>query len=364
MKGSIKIALFLSAISALLAVIVMVSSRRAGNVQPIHDSRKHVEHEKDEKVDLSKSDLAKLGEEADKQAEALRVKSHLPQTQWQKERIANIAAETLPQVIQNIANLDDNHFAMTSGGEGFNEGDPEDEMRRIINLSRCRRLLEAGRSDPSVLPLLRNTLEKELPRWPEVREARVKKWIDNPNGFIEDGPDEYKKNYIRITVATYLIAELQDFESILLISKSCHMQLEWARTFKPYPVMATPVPPAIFLYALHRLVTNYPIEKLSKPSTVVRDSYVKWAATNLSPPRDIVVSAWDAPYDTSDPMTLIADPNGSLLRAQRQIELKVYPVSYKDGVLVQKVTTQDVQERGATWYELLDAFARTIYGSP
>jgi hypothetical protein len=301
-----------------------------------------------------------LDAEASLQLQAAEMRTHLPQSPMQKERIENISGESISTMIENLANFDDDQFAITSI-HGFTYGEPSGEMRRITHLSRVRRLLETGRaSADAVLTPLRSALENALPQWPAAREARVKKWKDNPNGFTESEPDEYQKVSVRAMAATYLIAELQDHPSLPLLTRSCRIQLAWTLEYKPYPAIAVPVPPAMALYAMHRLILTYPKDGLDGKSQQALQVYLEWAENNIAPPNTATGTSWMASHDASDPMVLLGDPKKVLLKAQPKITYTRYPYRYKDGTPVQPPTEQDVGERGATWFKLMDAFVSSL----
>ena len=89
------------------------------------------------------------------------------------EQVTNIHSESVAQAIDNLADFDDNQFAMTVSADGFTYGDPADEMLRIVHLVRVRRLLEEGHRSPRTLvPLLRETLQQAIANWPAARAAR------------------------------------------------------------------------------------------------------------------------------------------------------------------------------------------------
>jgi hypothetical protein len=271
----------------------------------------------------------------------------------QKERVGNIRGETLQEAIENLANFDDNQFAMTLSADGFFYGDPEDEMLRVSHLLRVRRLLEEGRRAPeTVAPLLRRALREALKSWPEARAARVRMWNENPRGFSQEGPDGYGKASARAMAATYVLAELRDFDSVQLLAKSYKQQLRWLKEYKPYPALPVPVPPAMSLYALHRLVSAYPRGRMSPAALTAADAYSAWARDRVAPVKQRVMTPWDSRHDSTDPMVRMADPKRVILRSTtRPARVSIYPIVFADGKPIQGATDSAPTPEAIIWFE-------------
>ncbi len=303
-----------------------------------------------------------LTAEAQFQEQVLDAKEQTPLIKWQKERVANIRREQIKQVIENLANFDDNSFATTARGDrGFTPGDPDCEAFRVVHLSRVARLVAEGKKQPEpVVSLLNEALAKALEDWPDVMKAQADKWLKSDGSFTQDEPGEFDKLTTKAVVATYILAELQDYESLPILLQSYQKTEKWIAALKPYPVFQFPVPPNITLYAMHRLVYNYPEDKLTPDAINARDEYIKWSDQNLPEPKIVSRSAWNAEYDTSDPMVKITDPKGILHKAQPKINLLLYPNRFKDGPFFQGYIEDKVDEKTQEWFDAMGPFLKTV----
>lgn len=291
---------------------------------------------------------------------AMETKPQVPIHPWHKERVENIGSETIEQVIENLANFDDNHFAQTADSGGYVPGEPKDEMMRIVHLSRVGRLVAEGRNDPdSVVPLLRENLVQSLEDWPEALEARQEKWLTEGN-FSLDGPEEYEKTSTRGLVTTYVLAELGDYESLPVLLHSYKKSEQWIAKYKPYPADQFFVPPTITLYSMHRLVDCYPADKLNPDAIDARDEYLKWADENLPEAKTVSRSTWYAEYDTSDPMVKVMDPECILHKVQRKINLTVYPHKYNNGTWFEGYIEVHVDEKTQEWFDTMEPFLKAV----
>ena len=161
--------------------------------------------------------------------------------------------------------------------------------------------------------------------------------------------------------ATYVLAELKDFESLPLLVDSYKAQDEWIHKYRPYPCLQVPVPPTISLYAMHRLVSAYPPERMTPEARGLHEAYMNWANENLAPPIQFRGTAWDATHDASDPMIRVADPKGVLLRGQRNMELVAYPHEFADGERIEGTTEPNVKERGRIWFDHMERFVEAAF---
>ena len=331
----------------------------SSNLLPTNKTDDIADHEHRQFVDDT---MRELMAEAQLQEQVLDVKEQTPLIKWQKERVENIKRENIKQVIANLANFDDNQFAMTALGEDFGPGDPRSEAFRIVHMSRVGRLMAEGKNDTDlVVPLLKESLLQSLKDWPDAREERRLKWLHSKHGtLMHEEPDNFHKVTAKAIVGTYVLAELQDFDSLALLVNSYKQTEKWIAEHKPYPVFQFPVPPNITLYAMHRLVANYPEDKLSPDAINARDEYIKWSDQNLPEPKIISRSAWHAEYDTSDPMVKITDPKGILHKEQQKIKLTLYPHMYKDRTRFQGYIEDKVDEKTQEWFDTMEPFLKAV----
>ena len=250
------------------------------------------EHEHRQFVDDT---MRELMAEALFQEEVIDVKARTPLIKWQKERVENIRREDIRQVIANLANFDDNQFAETADGGGYTPGEPKDEMFRLVHLSRVGRLMAEGQNDPDlVVPLLKESFLQSMKDWPEALKARQQKSLSSGGSFSLEGPEDYDNASTRALVATYVLAELQDYESLPILLHSYKKSEKWIAEYVAFPTFQYLVPPTITLYAMHQLVSKYPSEGLSDATLRARDTYLKWSDENLPAPLNISRSAWHA----------------------------------------------------------------------
>jgi len=254
----------------------------------------------------------------------------VPPHSWQKERAKNIVQETIEETIQNFAHFDDLMLAQTSFEGGGFELDPRAQSLVVTRLARVRRVLEEGRADPEkVIPHLRRVLADALTGWPDARRQKEIR-MNASVGYSRSEPDNYDTLRVGALAATYLLAELGDHEALPVMAECfrCH------KVEKPYESVEelrfAPVPPALTLYAMHRLVSSYPVEELSPEARRLRETYLK-SATCLPAPQEVTVTRWNAGYDESDPRIMMMDPEGRVLRGQPTMKLAVYPWQFDDG---------------------------------
>jgi len=301
-----------------------------------------------------------------KDPELLEAKKRLPVHPWHKERVDNIRKETLQETIQNLANIDDNHFAMTVGS-GDADGTPEGEAIRIAYLFRVRRLLEEGtRQRRRVVPMLKKALIDSLRSWPKAfREElflyhRLKGVVPKPE------PDLHDKAQIIATVSTYVLAELGEHEALPLLLASQRLQNRWIQAIpleRYYHIPQCPVPVPISLYSMHRLVSTHPKDRLPAGATEALARYMTWAKKNVPPPKRLIAARWNADYDESSIRLRIMDPNRVLFRDQPMMEVYRYPTVFSDGEDMQKYPAAPyISERSREWFGLIEAFVQAAYG--
>lgn len=283
----------------------------------------------------------------------LRVPGH----PWQKERSENIKGETIEQTIDNFANIDDMHLAHTSiSGITRMNTKPGFQSLVVTRLARVRKALAQGRVNPQrVVPYLKLALEKSLAGWPEAFRDYQRELNTSTGRRGGHEPDQFHKYLAQALGASYLLAELGDHESLPLILKGYKIHdSRW---------MYAPVPPALTLYAMHRLMLSFPEDQLDSEQREIRDHYLKLAEC-LPPPREITVTnSWYANYDESDPRIAIVDPQKKVLLREPTMQMAVYPHKFIDG---EKVSDSDgrthpVSERAKLLFAELERFVKVVY---
>jgi hypothetical protein len=122
----------------------------------------------------------------------------------------------------------------------------------------------------------------------------------------------------------------------------------------------SPVPPATTFYAMHRLISTYPRDSLSKKAIQALDEYLDAAKDVVPPPKQIKVTTWDAAYSESDPRLDILGVTKEILDSQKYMTMPLYPDTFKDGSKMQTAffgKTEKLDE----FFKKLDAFVQIAY---
>ena len=231
----------------------------------------------------------------------------------------------------------------------------------VTRLARVRRLLDQGRRDPQqVVPPLRRSFAEALAGWSEefTNHWRAIQAAEEAgqHGLSRSGPDQYSKYVARSIAATYLLAELGDHQSLPLMLKCYQMHVFG----EPAPSMYAPVPPALTLYAMHRLVLSFPEEQLTDEARLVREDYLQLAEC-LPPPEVITVTRnWAAYYDESDPRVTVFDPKGRVLSGEPTMEMVVHAYVFTDGEEISNPEGR-VSDRADALFRELRRFVETSY---
>jgi len=295
-------------------------------------------------------------------------KLRVPISRWHRDRVEAIRAESLAEMVANLANMDDNHLAMTTRGDrGYSWGDLVGELTRVVHLFRVRRLLTEGRRRPrEVAGLLRPAYEEALAGWPKALAQRLALFREaiQKGGHPRLGsePTEFDKYLAQAVVATYVLAELNDVGSLPVLVKG-YKQQERFEELDSGGLLPIPVPRAMTLYAIHRLVSAHGKTGLSPSARRSRKTYVAWAQEHLPPPRMRTVSAWNADHDESDAYRRIVDPSGEVLADQPTMRIAIYPTKFTDGADMHPAGSHKLTEKAEHWAALLLPFAEAIMAS-
>ena len=256
------------------------------------------------------------------------------------------------------------HFASTSSGSTIFINSPDGEMQILTHLFRVRRLLEIGRETPMpVSEALNGALRQALEEWPEAyREEKAHmRQIEEQRAKGQGGPAVSGVRWERVRqtamVATYVLAELQQYGSLPLLVESHELQLKWESDNDSMYVAPCPVPPAITLYAIHRLVSGYPQAGLTGAARAAQEKYITWAGKNLPPLTELPATAPSSRYDESDPKLLMMDPERVVLRDEPTMLLYSYPHLFADGSWMQHPFYPRVEGKSKEWFGLMKSFA-------
>lgn len=286
-------------------------------------------------------------------------------TSWHRERVTNIRSETIEQLVENIANIDDYHFAISSFSRGYFPGEMSSETGLVINLFRVRRLFEEGQRNPEqVIPVLQQAYQEIHETWPDAKEEQKQKALKLKRIVEENGdyssvfltePDLYMKNRTCAVAMTYLLAELQDHDSLSILLEGYKKHRNWIEEYGE-GLKAAPVPTPMTLYAIHRLAVTLPENKMDSQTLAARSAYLEWADKYVPEPEIRKVTTWNADYDESDPYRHIVDPKGTVLTGQPSILMAKYPYKLKDGTFFFNGGDEDEQQKEKEWAELLIPF--------
>ncbi len=297
-------------------------------------------------------------------AEQTEAKLRVPPHRWYQERRMNMAKESLEECVNHLGNNDDQHLAETSLGGDMIAG-PEDGTSQVIvvtRLARVRRLLAVGRENPEeVIPLVRRKLEEIIPDWPSAS-AELKARMRTEMFPLLSESDRCMRYHAQATAGTYLLGELDDHASLPLLLRIYHLH-------DGAPHVRGPVPAAVTLNAMHRLVTGYPEQALSEQARQARDEYLRSISGLLPPPRqETVVCSWKSDNDESDPRIAIADPKRHVLADQQTMTINIYSASYTEGEAddrfgISKLITDPwnrIPERTQQLFQKLERFVTAV----
>jgi hypothetical protein len=250
-----------------------------------------------------------------------------PVLRWQKERVATIAGENIPELVNHLADYDDFVMAASDNDALCIPSDAESQMFLVVHLARVRRLLELSEFHSQEIKFeLRRAFMEALDKWPEAFEANQKELngVSSRISSKQPGPNEFEKAHMTALAATYLLAFLGDVDSLPLFFRS--YELGQGSRYAP-------VPPALTLYGIHKLIKASP-DKPSSSAGILRTAFLDAASQELPPSTFIEASAWNELYQESDPRLQKVDRRGLLLQGQRHIVVEVYPTRFRDGTLV------------------------------
>jgi len=265
-----------------------------------------------------------------------------------------IAAETIRETAENLANDDDMHFALASLGS-ISSGSLSTQGQILITtrLVRTRKLIQEGRESPErVVPVLRRLLKEGLDWWEADKEAYFKRVSDT---CVFDAKDPAGRARRHVVAATYILAELDDYDALPLLM----------RTYKQHEVdskgrgLSAAAPPGMTLVAMRRLVTSYPEGGLSPEARSLLED-CRRAVVVIPGASAVTVTSWQAHYGEADPTVVVFEEDRKMLGSQPKMTMNIWPHRYIDG---KDFNIEDgaVPERTKTLFAKLEKFVRAAY---
>ncbi len=283
---------------------------------------------------------------ASKQADAL---ANVPVIKWQNDLLTNVRSEDINQTIKNIPNFDDTIMAMSSLANIL--APSAFYTQYVTRLTRVRKLYAIAQKNPDlIIPGLKRIHQDSLTEWPEAAKKRVEDYKNGNTKLSE--PDAYLKCSDYCLAATYLLAEFGDYDSLPLLSKQYKIHHS-----PPYQFPG-PVQPAITFYAMHRLVSTYPRDKLSAEAIKALDEYLDAAKELVPPPKQLEVTVWDSYYVGSDPRVTVLGVKDEILRSQKTMMMPLYPENF-----IMKDIAEIQNENGDISYNKLTEFTSKLDSS-
>lgn len=277
----------------------------------------------------------------------------VPAHEWQLNLITNMKKEDIKQTIENLANFDDDMLASSSIESA---GMSEKQSILVTRLMRVRKLYAIGLDNPNlIIPELQRAHKDSFKKWPEVYKKRKE---DSENGRIGySEPDGLMRVEYSCFVATYLLGEFSDYNSLPLLSQQYKKHHVW-----PPPAMPSPVVPSMTFYAMHRLVSSYPRESLSKEAIKALDEYLKDAKGLVPEPEQIKVTLHDDLYTEFDPRLIIVGVRNQILAGHESMTMPLYPTKFTDGTKISDGNAIK-SEKADELFKKLDAFVQIVYPS-
>ncbi len=293
----------------------------------------------------------------------LELKKRVPPIRWQEERVENVTSEGIDQLIANLANFDDYLFAASSSGLPNSRGRPESDSYIVSHLYRVRKLLKIAESEPEIVASkLKNTLLAVFQDWPSAYRDELELHL-RPS-LSKGEPTERDKLRTRALAAVYVLAETHRYESLPLLVECHRVQSRWINEIPYRYISHTPIAPAIHLYAMHRLVSTFPQEKLTPDVRLVHGRYMKWANENLPPPKGYLGVEASSLYDESDVRNIFLDPEGRLVRDEPKQELFEYPWAFSDREGFHREPDTSLPypaPRAITWGKMIEEFTQSAF---
>ena len=292
-----------------------------------------------------------IEEDTEIEMQRLEATQKVPIHEWQLNLIANMKNEDIKQTIEHLANFDDDMLASSSIES---EGLSERQSILVTRLMRVRKLYAIGQKNPDlIIPELQQAHKDSFEKWPEVYKKRTENIENNINVYSE--PDGLMRAQYTCFVSTYILGELGNYDSLPLLSQQYKRHHIW-----PPPAMPSPVVPSMTFYAMHRLISSYPRESLSKEAIKALDKYLEAAREIVPEPEQIKVTLHDDFYTEFDPRIMVLGVRNQILAGHESMTMPLYPTTFTDGT---KISDENriKSEKANELFNKLDAFVQIVY---
>jgi hypothetical protein len=188
----------------------------------------------------------------------------------------------------------------------------------VLTNSRVQKILDECRSGaPDNAPLVKNEARKKfttiIDSFGSVLAAKNRQILSTRDGFVCKSPDEYWNSIVYGPATTYLLAELNDRESLPLFLDALDSKGE------------LPVNRVFLYFACHRIALSLRNEPLSADCKRALDDYVAVA-------QDVPLEdegdgfAWDCPFDLMDIRLTMLNREVSGINAFKR-KIRCFPIS-------------------------------------
>ncbi|MCD6406157.1 MAG: hypothetical protein J7M19_10055 [Planctomycetes bacterium] len=247
-----------------------------------------------------------------------------------------IGKESILELTLNVGNADDVTQAISSLGAIclIYESSADYHAWVVPRLMRVRRLLEEGRAHrEEVVPVLRDVLERSIDGWPAA-------WSEHARRLREEGSygskdtDAWIQCTWRVRAGTYLLAELDDYDSLPLLARAYGLDEREFGGPNGIPVgQMAPCSPGVLLPMMHKLICRYPEGRLSGEAAGLRSRYIEEAKGYMYdwPYEQLRVLKWNALYEEADPRLLMFDPKWESIKSEPATTMTLYPWMFKGG---------------------------------
>jgi hypothetical protein len=228
-----------------------------------------------------------------------------------KKRIQEqLAKETVEQSIKNLPAFDDTVPNLASLGNNMIDGAPHTyafAKRYYPGLNRVRKILEESRSKPDrVVRILKEKLEHATDDYKQIL-LEDQKEMNSRNPIVNTRWSEFEKRRIYLSSSVYLLSQFGTYEALPLMAKLFIAQEDVPKLFADqseavinHIVANGMLVNRLFLfYVMHRLVKNYPRDKLSPQALKRLDEYLE-ASKDIPDYPQVSVPSWRAAYEAWD----------------------------------------------------------------
>jgi len=208
---------------------------------------------------------------------------------------------------ESFVHLTDNdNFLMlmpVMAGVPFSAGYCASDVKMTSKMTRVRKLLADAQKDPeSVSSFLQEQLSTMLDNFPSVYEEHIQLQRKHDAAgdtkiIYEELPDVDKYRLLSNT-AIYVLSEINAYDSLPLLAK---LSTQGKRHQSSDFAGSCVVHPNFLLFAMYKLVKEFPEDGLSKEAQAAREKCLTMAErVGIPDPQKIEVAAWNAHYQEDD----------------------------------------------------------------